>query len=707
MIGLFGSGGTTGDVTNNFYGISQYSSIAALKGATAPADGTKVVVGGHTANGDGGGGVFYYDEASSADDDGGTIIAPTEGSGRWKRVHSGAVDVRWFGAKGDGETDDSAAFAAALDVALASCTYAYSGTGDKNTGWSIYIPGGDYLITDNNVFGGTSKTGQYIRGRIFGDGWGNSRIVFCPAGGDDFAGDDKYYLYDGGNGTTNNEFSIVKLVIDNIGIKLDVSDLVAGDECGVMRMYGDAGGQNLETRSVSVVGPNDSSSVKTVFLDITGNVNGSDSHFVQSEFRYCTHLLRSKNPQGVNLDFVECDVWGMTSHFLQIDPGGGLEIRSHGGSWIWSDDPDNGHQYLLNIASTPPSVVGATHITDTALNPAEAWLPTAAEVAAYCSTNSIVSTSVYYTGTDTSGDAAIVKFTVSAASAVTACDWGNPFRSTYGIAKGNFTVLFTGVKVEMKHAGSRLVYSPADQDILSFVATGVNFAGGGITGQRSATVLGPKKSVRFIGCVVPEEFRFRFTADNADLGTNKWSLAGMGQVSMTRCGLGGDLSDNAILDFVCGRVIADGCSGHYGMTSAPDYNVAVDFDTNPYDVGYIEAGPRVKSVSAKVPQRLWTSSAVYGAILPYGSRIAKIEVHKPGAGGSSPQLTITVADGDGTTLAASDATNANVDIIMLNEITGANRLLKRTTTNQRTITVTVSGGAFTAVTGGFARIEYI
>lgn len=613
--------------------------------------------------------------------------------------------MQWFGAKGDGTTDDSDAFIAAMSAALASCSHAIGGE-TPNAGWEIYIPHGDYLITKNNVFGNTSRTGQHLRGRIFGDGWGSSRVVFHPAGGDDFAGDDKYYLYDGGDGSTNNSFSIVKLLVDNLGVYLDVSDLASGDQCGVMRVYGDAGGQNLEGRSISVIGPNNSSVVKTVFLDVTGNVNGSDHHFVQCEFRYLTHLFRSVNPQAMNVDFFDCDVWGLTSHFFQIQPGGGLDIRVFGGSWIWSASPDNGHQYLLNVVSTPPSTAGATHITNTALAPAEAWLPTAAEVAAYCATNSIVSTSVYYTGTDTSSDAALVKFTVSAASAVTACDWGTPFRGAYGISKGNFTLLCTGFRSEMKHGGSRLIYSPADTDILSATFAGANFAGG-ITGQRSVTVLGPKKAVRFIGCAMPEEFNFRFTADNADLGSNKWSLASMGQVSMTRCGLGGDLSDNAILDFACGRVIADGCAGHYGITSVPDYNVAVDFDTNPYEVGYIEAGPRIKSVVAKVPQRLWTTSAVYGAILPYGARIVGVEVHKPGSGSASPTITVTVADGDANTLAASAGTAANVDIHILADVTGAQRALRRTTINQRTVTVAISGGSITSVTGGFARIDYI
>jgi uncharacterized membrane protein YfcA len=84
-----------------------------------------------------------------------------------------------------------------------------------------------------------------------------------------------------------------------------------------------------------------------------------------------------------------------------------------------------------------------------------------------------------------------------------------------------------------------------------------------------------------------------------------------------------------------------------------------------------------------------------------------IEVHKPGSGGAVPALTITVSDGDGAVLATSVATAANVDIVMLETITGANRLLKRTTANQRTITLAVSGGAFTSVAGGFARIDYM
>jgi len=62
--------------------------------------------------------------------------APTSSpTGSWKRVHSGPTNVRWFGAKGDGTTNDTAAIQAAIDeLALGA-------------GGELYFPPGYYRIT--------------------------------------------------------------------------------------------------------------------------------------------------------------------------------------------------------------------------------------------------------------------------------------------------------------------------------------------------------------------------------------------------------------------------------------------------------------------------------------------------------------------------------------------------------------------------------
>lgn len=76
--------------------------IAALK-ALAPKPEQTVLVETYAKPGDGGGGLFTWDAASTVDDDRGTIIAPqpVPPTGRWQRLWSDALNVRWFGAQGD------------------------------------------------------------------------------------------------------------------------------------------------------------------------------------------------------------------------------------------------------------------------------------------------------------------------------------------------------------------------------------------------------------------------------------------------------------------------------------------------------------------------------------------------------------------------------------------------------------------------------
>jgi hypothetical protein len=65
----------------------------------------------------------------------GTIIVPTGStSGRWIRIYSGPIDVRWFGARGDGtDVDDAPAINVAISVAGASRA-------------AVFIPKGIYRL---------------------------------------------------------------------------------------------------------------------------------------------------------------------------------------------------------------------------------------------------------------------------------------------------------------------------------------------------------------------------------------------------------------------------------------------------------------------------------------------------------------------------------------------------------------------------------
>jgi len=71
------------------------------------------------------GGVFVYDATQSGVNNGGTIF------NGWVRQYDGAVNVKWFGAKGDGITDDTDAFLGALSLGaiileLQPKTYSFS-----------------------------------------------------------------------------------------------------------------------------------------------------------------------------------------------------------------------------------------------------------------------------------------------------------------------------------------------------------------------------------------------------------------------------------------------------------------------------------------------------------------------------------------------------------------------------------------------------
>lgn len=107
---------------------------------------------GHSTINDGGQGFFYWDSISEEPDNGGTIVKSNHSEvGRWKRVYSKEVNAKWFGAKGDGETDDTLALQTALNVSEI-----------------LYIPKGVYLVDE------LVKQGNII---ILGEGKAQTKLI--------------------------------------------------------------------------------------------------------------------------------------------------------------------------------------------------------------------------------------------------------------------------------------------------------------------------------------------------------------------------------------------------------------------------------------------------------------------------------------------------------------------------------------------------
>jgi len=135
------------------------ANIAALRVLTPEAG--EIYLSGYTTAGDGGEGFFRVATGAAAatyTDNGGTIIVPTggDGSAAWLRSYSGAVNVKWFGATGDGTTDDTASVQTALNLVVAGTVSFPSGTYKVST---LSMPNGEIHLkgesSGNSIIVGT------------------------------------------------------------------------------------------------------------------------------------------------------------------------------------------------------------------------------------------------------------------------------------------------------------------------------------------------------------------------------------------------------------------------------------------------------------------------------------------------------------------------------------------------------------------------
>jgi len=167
-----GGGGGGGGGGSGGSSVASVTSIAALR--TNPVATSPCIVQGFANPGDGGGGVFYWDAAGPSgylDDNVGVIVKSSltgAASGRWRRegfasalrpdlsnhytaVPASGVNVKWFGAVGDGHTDDTVAVQAASDAAAALGNDLYNlvdqAVGSGQGAVACGFPPGVYLVS--------------------------------------------------------------------------------------------------------------------------------------------------------------------------------------------------------------------------------------------------------------------------------------------------------------------------------------------------------------------------------------------------------------------------------------------------------------------------------------------------------------------------------------------------------------------------------
>jgi len=114
--------------------------ISSLSSISNPLNGDVCFVKGYHTNNDNAGGTFIYRiNVAKSEHNGGTIIDPSKefpndwndttqqdswftgdgtGNGVWERVYTRAIDIKWFGAKEDGDADDSKSISKALAITV-------------------------------------------------------------------------------------------------------------------------------------------------------------------------------------------------------------------------------------------------------------------------------------------------------------------------------------------------------------------------------------------------------------------------------------------------------------------------------------------------------------------------------------------------------------------------------------------------------------
>ena len=255
----------------------------------------------------------------------------------YSMINGDPVNVLDFGAKGDGVTNDSAAFIAAINFCV---SFGF----DKVK--RLHIPTGNYLLNQNNIFGqwNSINTAVYkgILGfTVTGDGMDNTRITLTNAGATDF------YLWDNysGSGTTAANNSMQFPTFEGLTF---IGNATSTGKVHAFRGYGTANGYPSQGFVFNRCRFN---SFGTIY-QAAGLVNESENTWTECHIFDCDTFFSSVNPQSVNHCFIACNAENLKSNVFSFVAGGNITVL--GGSYILRNAVSE--SYILAV--NPPDSTG-------------------------------------------------------------------------------------------------------------------------------------------------------------------------------------------------------------------------------------------------------------------------------------------------------------------------------------------------------------
>jgi hypothetical protein len=160
-------------ITAGLVNAEPVANVAAIRSLSKLQYGT-VSTFGYYAKGDGGKGDYYYDSTdTTSTDNGGSVIVAADG-GRWKLTgKDGKTNVKQWGARGDGSTDDTTPIANCISY-MGSFTTPYNGG-------EVFFPSGIYPSGEITLPNRVVLVGEGIGATIILLKAGaNSNLITCP-----------------------------------------------------------------------------------------------------------------------------------------------------------------------------------------------------------------------------------------------------------------------------------------------------------------------------------------------------------------------------------------------------------------------------------------------------------------------------------------------------------------------------------------------